>query len=115
MNRFTQTLLVVAFAGFASATSLAQAPALDAAKATTIATNYLKGLGGGAPHIVSVNLERSSIMNPTYSWVIRWSSAIGEGAQREIGMRVKMDGSVARLVEDLEARKQRALKRPTVR
>jgi hypothetical protein len=91
------------------------APAVDAARAAKIATDYLNGLGGRAPHIVSMTLESSALVKGTQSWVVRWSSAIDAEDQREIGLRVRMDGSVARLMEDKTAASKKAAKRPPSR
>jgi hypothetical protein len=105
----------IALVSLPTAAALADAPKLDAARATRIATDYLATLGSGAPHIVSVTLEKGALVNGTQSWVIRWSEPVMDNGNREIGMRVKMDGSTAYLVEDLEGRKKRATSRPMLR
>jgi hypothetical protein len=91
------------------------APPVDAAHAAKIATDYLARQGTGAPHIVSVTLESSALVKGTQSWVVRWSAAIDAGEQREIGLRVRMDGSVARLMADKAAAARKAAKRPPSR
>ena|SRR5687768_6249917 len=115
MKAILRTALGVVFLGALSTFATAEAPKVDAARAAKLATDYLVTLGPSAPHIVSITLEKSAIVNGTHSWIIRWSSPIQEGAQSEIGVRVKMDGTLAHLVEDKEARKKRAASRPMLR
>ena len=99
----------------ASASALAQVPKVDAARAARLATDYLATLGPGAPHIVSVTLEKGALLDTTQSWIVKWSAPVMDGTNREIGVRVKMDGSLAHLVDNLEGRKERATRRPLVR
>ncbi len=98
-----------------SASAFAQAPKVDAVKAARLATDYLATLGASAPHIVSVTLEQSALLSGSQSWVIRWSAPVMDNGNREIGVRVKMDGSLAHLVDNLAGRKERATRRPMLR
>lgn len=115
MNAILRTALGAILLGVLSVSAFAQAPKLDAARAAKLATDYLTTLGPSAPHIVSITLEKSSLVNGTHSWIVRWSTPIQEGTQSEIGVRVKMDGTLAHIVEDKEARKKRAASRPMLR
>jgi hypothetical protein len=115
MSPLIRALFAGALCSLAVTSAWAEAPKLDAARATRIATDYLASLGAAAPHIVSVTLEKGALVNGTQSWVIRWSEPVMDKGNREIGMRVKMDGSTAYLVEDLEGRKKRAATRPMLR
>ena len=72
----------------------------DGAMAARIATDYLARLGPNAPYIVSLTLERSAIVRGKTSWVARWSRAIDVEGDRELGLRVNLDGTTVRLVED---------------
>jgi hypothetical protein len=108
-------ILAAALFASASVSAFAQAPKVDAARATRLATDYLATLGPGAPHIVSVTLEQTALLSGTQSWIIKWSAPVMDGANREIGVRVKMDGSLAHLVDNLEGRKERATRRPMLR
>jgi hypothetical protein len=108
-------LLAAGLLALLPAGAAAEAPKLDAARATKLAADYLATLGSSAPYIVSVTLEKGALVNGTQSWVVRWSEPINDGANREIGVRVKMDGTVAHLVEDVEGRKKRAATRPMLR
>ena len=92
--------------------SAAAAPAVDAARAARIATDHLAQMGAGAPYITSVTLETSALVSGTQSWVVRWSSPIDAGQQREIGLRVRMDGAAIRLMQDKTAAAKKAAKRP---
>ena len=76
------------------------APRLDAMRAAKIATDYLATLGPGAPYIVSVTLERASLVQRKQSWVIRWSVPFVADGERELGLRVNFDGTTARLVAE---------------
>ena len=109
------TLLTAAILIVASGSASAEAPKLDAARATRLATDYLATLGGNAPHIVSVQLEKSALLNGSLSWIIHWSEPVNDNGNREIGVRVKMDGTMAHLVDNLEGRKKRATSRPMLR
>jgi hypothetical protein len=115
MKAILRTALGAVFLGALSISAVAQVPKVDAARAAKLATDYLDTLGSTAPHIVSITLEKSALVNGTQSWIIRWSSPIQEGTQSEIGVRVKMDGTLAHLVEDKEGRKTRAASRPMLR
>ena len=115
MKRFLRSTLLAAAMLVGSHSGSAQAPKLDAARATRIATDYLATLGANAPHIVSVQLEKSALLNGSLSWVIHWSEPVMDNGNREIGVRVKMDGTMAHMVENLEGRKKRAASRPMLR
>ena len=115
MKAILRAAVGAAFLGVLTVSSVAEAPKLDAARAAKLATDYLTTLGPSAPHIVSITLEKSALVNGTQSWIIRWSSPIQEGTQSEIGVRVKMDGTLSHIVEDKEARKKRATTRPMLR
>jgi len=65
-----------------------------------MATDYLGQLGPNAPHIVSLVLEKSGIVRGRSSWVARWSRAVEVEGDRELGLRVNLDGTTVRLVED---------------
>lgn len=73
---------------------------VDALRVAKIATDYLAKQGAGAPEIVSITLDSGTVLNVKKSWVVRWSAPLGAGNPREVGLRVRPDGSVARLVED---------------
>jgi hypothetical protein len=109
------SLLSAAILCAVSGSASAQAPKLDAARATRLATDYLATLGPSAPHIVSVQLEKSALLNGSLSWIIHWSEPVNDNGNREIGVRIKMDGTMAYLVENLEGRKKRAASRPMLR
>ncbi len=92
---------------FAAQPLHAATPAVDALKATKIATDFLAKRGGNAPHIVSVVLETSALVKGTQSWIVRWSGPIDDGGTKEVGIRVKLDGSIARLVEGPGSRRKK--------
>lgn len=74
-------------------------PAIDAVRAAKIATDYLTNLGGGAPYIVSLVVDHGAIINGRASWVATWSAPIVNGAETELGVRIRADGTVVRLVQ----------------
>ena len=59
------------------------------------------------PRIVSLTLEKSALLHGRLSWVARWSRAIEVEGEKELGLRVNLDGSTARLVEDKAAARRR--------
>ena len=84
------------------------AEGVDALRAAKIATDYLAKQGAGAPHIVSILLDTGTVLNVKRSWIVRWSAPLGSESPREVGLRVKLDGSITRLVEDLQSVSKRA-------
>ena len=76
------------------------APGIDAFRVAKIATDYLATHGRSAPHVVSIVLESEALMGGKTSWIVRFSRPILADGNKEVGMRVKLDGSVSYLVED---------------
>lgn len=94
-------ILLAALAMFSfAAAPLHAAEKVDALRVAKIATDYLAKQGAGAPQIVSITLDSGTVLNAKQSWVVRWSAPLGTDSPREVGLRVRPDGSVARLVED---------------
>lgn len=93
-------MIVITAITLAATGMAADAPKLDAVRAAKIAADYLSQFGANAPHIVSVTLERDAIIRGKISWVVRWSRSIPAEGDQEVGLRVNMDGSTARLVKD---------------
>ncbi len=56
--------------------------------------------GKDAPHIVSIVLEQDSLLRGTNSWVVSWSRPMMLEGDKEIGMRIRLDGSVTHIVEN---------------
>ena len=93
--------LSLALASIATFSCIAgDAPALGAEKAAKIAADYLAQQKAGSVYIVSIVLERSAIISGTRSWMVRWSAPLSVDNNSEVGLRVKMDGSVARIVDN---------------
>ena len=85
------------------------APRIDALQVAKIATDYLATHGKGAPHVVSIALEMDALMGGKTSWIVRWSRPLIADGNKEVGMRVKLDGSVSYLVEDKSGTKKRGV------
>lgn len=83
------------------------APAIDALRVARIATDYLATHGKNAAHIVSIALESDALMGGKVSWIVRFSHPVLADGNREIGMRVKPDGTVSYLIEDKSGPKKR--------
>ncbi len=83
------------------------APRIDALHVAKVATDYLATHGRNAPHITSIELAPDALMGGKTSWIVRFSHAIVTDGNKEVGMRVKPDGSVSYLVEDKSAPKKR--------
>ena len=83
------------------------APRIDALHVAKVATDYLATHGRNAPHITSIALESDAIMGGKTSWIVRFSRPILTDGNKEVGMRVKLDGSVSYLVADKSGTKKR--------
>ena len=84
------------------------APRMDALRVAKLASDYLATHGKEAPYIVSVALEKDALLNGKTSWIVRFSRPLLADGNKEVGMRVKLDGSVSYLVDDKAAAKKRA-------
>jgi hypothetical protein len=82
------------------------APRIDALQVAKIAANYLASHGKDAPYIVSIALEPDALMGGNISWVVRWSRPLMADGNKEVGMRVKLDGAVSYLVADKSGQKK---------
>ena len=98
------TLGAFAFLQSAHADNAARVDALHVAK---VATDYLATHGKNAPYITSIALEADALMGGRTSWIVRFSRPILTDGNKEVGMRVKHDGSVSYLTEDKSAPKKR--------
>lgn len=78
----------------------ADAPRVDALRVAKLATEYLATQGRNAPHIVSIALEKDALFRGKTSWIVRWSGPVVVDGNKEVGMRVKLDGSVSHLIDE---------------
>ncbi len=92
-------LACCALAIFAPTLSAKEKPGMDVIRAAKLASDYLAGLGAGAPYIVSITLDEGALINGQPSWVVHWSKPIVNGGDKELGVRVRGDGTVVRLIE----------------
>ncbi len=99
-------IALIASAFLQSARS-ADTPRIDALHVAKVATDYLATQGRNAPHIVSISLESDALFGGKNSWIVRFSHALLTDGNREIGMRVRLDGSVSYLTEDKPGTKKR--------
>lgn len=83
------------------------APQLDAARAAKIATDYLARLGKNPPYIVSITLQKDGIMQSKRSWIARWSDPVFADGDKEVGLRVNLDGTTVILIEDKSSKSKR--------
>src|SRR5438067_2085149 len=85
----------VLFAGERPAVSAREA--LDIAEKNLAERNLAQKL-----YVQSVTLERASILKSESFWMVKWSEAIpaSNPANREIGIKVRMDGTATRLVKE---------------
>jgi hypothetical protein len=90
-------------------------PAVDAARAVRLADDYLAKRGARGNYIASASLESTAIVKGGRAWVVRWAEPIADGEDREVGVRIKLDGSLSRLVENKRARIDAATRRPYLR
>lgn len=92
--------IALGFLACQPAANAQNASAIDALRVAKIATDYLATQGKGAPHIISIALESDSLVGGKISWVVRFSRPILSDGNKEIGMRVKTDGTTSFLIED---------------
>ena len=83
------------------------APAVNALRVAKIATDYLATHGKDAPYIVSIALESDAFIGGTTTWVVRFSRPVLADGNKEIGMRVKLDGTVSYIIENKPGSKKR--------
>jgi hypothetical protein len=84
------------------------APRIDALHVAKLASDYLATHGKAAPYVTSIALEPDALLGGKTSWIVRWSQPILADGNKEVGMRVRLDGSVSYLVADKSASKARA-------
>jgi hypothetical protein len=78
-------------------------PAVSARQAITIAEESLANRGLEKQVFVqSVTLERATIMKAKSYWFVKWSHSLpaSDPKNRELGVKVNMDGSAVRLVKE---------------
>ncbi|MEA3189387.1 MAG: hypothetical protein QOD99_3217 [Chthoniobacter sp.] len=81
----------------------ADRPAISARQALEIAENDLTSRNLTPKlYVVSLSLERPSMFGGATYWMAKWSEAIpaSKPENREIGLKVKMDGTPVRLVKE---------------
>jgi hypothetical protein len=100
MRRSLLTLLALAAAWNVAR---AEPPAVTARQALDIAEQSLRDRGlDHRLHVVSVALEKSSLMSGKAFWFVKWSEPIpaSDPKNREVGVKVAMDGTATRLVKE---------------
>lgn len=96
-------LLLALLSAAASAFAADAPPPVSARQAITIAEESLANRGlDKEVFIQSVTLERATIMKARSFWFVKWSHSIpaSEPKNREIGVKVNMDGTAVRLVKE---------------
>lgn len=87
----------------AVSSALAGTPPVSARQALDIAEKNLAGRGL-APrlYVAGVTLERASVFGQPAYWFVKWSEPIpaSNPDNREVGIKVRMDGSATRLVKE---------------
>jgi hypothetical protein len=99
--------LVAALIALTFATAICKAadapPPVSAGQAVTIAEESLANRGLDKEiYIQSVTLERATILKARSYWFVKWSHSLpaSNPKNREIGVKVNMDGSAVRLVKE---------------
>lgn len=91
------------FTASLSLSALADAPQLPLSKAVAIAEQSLKERDlRDKVYIQSASLEKRSITNRESYWFIQWDRSLPavNPRNREIGMKIRMDGTSVRLVKE---------------
>jgi len=99
----------LAMLAFLADAQAGDAPRVDALRVAKIAADYLATHGQDAPYVVSIALEADAILSPKSSWIVRFSRPLLADGNKEVGMRVKLDGSVSYLIEDKSGPKKRGV------
>jgi len=105
-----KTRLLLAFLGLTVLTSgvfAREQPGVDVVRAAKLASDFLASRKAGDTYIVSVTIDQGAIISGQPSWVVKWSKPITSDGATELGVRVKGDGTVVRLVEGKGTRSTR--------
>ena len=97
MKKFL-TLVVCGWV-LASIAQAAEPPRLSAEQALKIASGYLSEKGYAGAHYVSgLTLEATSLGARDFAWSVVWSPSVKLSDRLETGLRISMDGTLARIV-----------------
>jgi len=103
--RLLLTCLVLTF--LAPSIFAKEKPGMDVVRAAKLASDFLAGRGAGDTYIVSVAIDEGAIISGQPTWVAKWSKPIVSDGSTEVGVRVKGDGTIVRLVEGKGSRSTR--------
>lgn len=94
-------LLILPLVGLLCSPVLADAPQIPIAKAISIAERAINERKLDV-YIQSAALERASFTSSESYWIIKWDHPVPaiNPRNREIGMKIRMDGSSVRLVKE---------------
>ena len=106
LHRSRAVCAAIAFA-FLPEAQAENAPRIDALHVAKVASDYLATHGKDAPYITSIALEKEAILSDKTSWVVRFSRPVLADGNKEVGIRVKFDGSVSYLIEGKSGPKKR--------
>jgi len=99
---------IISFALFCSSlVAFGNPPPITARQALDIAEKNLAERGLDKKlYVVGVTLERTSMFSEKAYWLVKWSEPIpaSNPSNREVGIKVNMDGSAVRLVKEPGAR-----------
>lgn len=91
----------------AATSQAADKPALDVVRAAKLASDFLAQQGAGGVFIQSLAVDTGAVFNGRATWVATWSQSLQVDGQKEVGVRIKDDGTVVRLVEGKGSRSKR--------
>ncbi|HEV7869021.1 MAG TPA: hypothetical protein VGO90_15140 [Chthoniobacteraceae bacterium] len=96
-----KTLWVALTCAVLCTASLSAAPALSAAQAVAIAQASLHERGLTAAHYISaLKLEAGDARRSKHHWAVTWSTPVPvSDVKKELGLEIKMDGSIVSLVK----------------
>jgi hypothetical protein len=92
----------------AATSRAADKPAIDIVRAAKLASEFLAQQGAGNVHIQSLVIDTGAVFKGQPSWVATWSESLQVDGQKEVGVRIKDDGTVVRLVEGKGSRSKRS-------
>jgi hypothetical protein len=100
MLRLLLAAAVALIIGAASA-SATPGPRLRVDQAASLAQAHLKERGlDGRVFVSALTLESTAVARGKAYWYARWSDAVAGEEKKEVGLRINMDGSLVRVVEN---------------
>ncbi len=100
-------LLLLTLLALTSTSQALDKPGIDVVRAAKVASEYLASQGNSGLFIASIAVDEGAILSGKATWVVKWSKTVTTSDGTEVGVRIKDDGSVVRLIEGKGSRSKR--------